>query len=381
MIGVMLGVAALIVVMSVMHGFHDELTSNIIGLGGEIKIIPRIGTDDDILNMIRSESNVKIIVPTISTKALVIGKNYSSGVVLKGIDYGDLVLKHHIVDNIQLGDIKNFENDMFGAVIGAELASALHVRIGDKINIVTINTVSTFLGAIPRSKKFTVSAIFASGMYDYDSGVVIISRESMSKLISSNKINQIEVHLQERDKMDETALLLEYQLGSNYSVSTWIDNNMQLLHSLKIERVAMFTILSLIILVAAFNIVSSLFMLVNEKMHDIAILRTIGASRMQIMFAFMISGSMIGVIGTIMGVVLGVGFSLNIENIRLFLESLTDTKIFEAALYYLYHLPSHVIPEDIMIVSVLSMILCVVATIYPAYRASLLNPADAMRYE
>jgi len=235
---------------------------------------------------------------------------------------------------------------------------------------------------MPRSKDFTVVAIFSSGMYDYDSATMLMPIGAAQKFLSlGNEINLIEINVKDPESAKIDAQLLQKELGSNVRVSSWMDNNQQFLKALAIERTAMFTILSLIIIVAAFNIVSSLFMIVKDKTKDIAILKTMGASVRQIMFIFIINGLLIGFIGTFLGVSFGLAISYNIENIRLFLERISGTKIFDSAIYFLYSLPSVVRISDVIIVGSLSLILSLLATIYPSFKAAKLNPVEAMRYE
>lgn len=385
LLGVIIGVAALIIVMSVMNGFHRELTKNIIGLNGDITItsINRYITNyDDAKHQLSKLTYIKAIVPCILGQALAIGPRTNSGALIKGISLSDLQWKSAILNNVVSGQFSSFtENNVIA--VGNELAYLMGAKVNHRIKLISPNTISTAFGSMPRSKEFTVTAIFNSGMYDYDIATILMPITAARKFLSLNEniINVIEVYTQYPEQAEIFAQEIQEILGQEFKVTSWQRSNRQFLNALAIERIAMFTILSLIIVVAAFNIISSLVMLVKDKTKDIAILRTIGASKQQIMLIFICNGMFIGVIGTIIGSVLGFSFAYNIDNIRLYLEHLTDTKIFDAAIYFLYSLPSDVKLKDVTLVSSLSIFLCFVATIYPAYSASRLNPIDALRYE
>lgn len=384
LLGVTIGVAALIVVLSVMKGFHNEFTKNIIGLNGDINIssIYQVIDDYENIKIKLSRSNyIKYLVPVAAGQALALGPKKNSGVLIKGIDIKDLKRKNQIIQNIIAGSFADF----FGkdvVAVGHQLAYDLGVKVGSKLKLISPNAISTAFGSMPRSKEFTVIAIFSSGMYDYDSAIVLMPLEAAQNFMSlGDGINLIEVDTSDSSQSMVNAQKIQKDLGAEFRVVSWQQSNMQFLNALAIEQTAMFTILSLIILVAAFNIISSLFMLVKDKTKDIAILRTIGASTRQIMFIFICNGMFIGLIGTFLGILLGVSFAYNIQTIRSYLEKMTNTKIFDAAIYFLYTLPSDVQPENVLAIGFLSITLCFLATIYPAYKAAKLNPVDALRYE
>ncbi|WPY00472.1 Putative lipoprotein ABC transporter permease [Candidatus Trichorickettsia mobilis] len=385
LLGVTIGVAALIVVTSVMNGFHLELTKNIIGLNGDITItnVDRYITNYDKARQLLNNNNyIKAVVPNIVGQALAIGPRTNSGVLIKGIDINDLQWKKAVLQNVVAGQFGDFSSNNIIAM-GSELAYLIGAKIGNKIKLISPNTISTAFGSMPRAKEFTVTAIFNSGMYDYDVATVLMPISAARNFLSfeDNTINLIEVYTKQPEQAELFANEIQAILGEKFKVTSWQKSNRQFLNALAVERITMFTILSLIIVVAAFNIISSLVMLVKDKTKDIAILRTIGASQQQIMLIFICNGMFIGLIGTVVGGILGASFAYNIDNIRLCLERLTDTKIFDAAIYFLYSLPSDVRLEDIILVSVLSIFLCFCATIYPAYKASKLNPVEALRYE
>ncbi|WP_375359040.1 lipoprotein-releasing ABC transporter permease subunit [Candidatus Tisiphia endosymbiont of Neophilaenus lineatus] len=384
LMGVTIGVAALIVVMSVMNGFHYELTKNIIGLNGDISITPvsrSIANYDEINKKLISQNYIKHISPSIVGQALALGKRMNSGAIIKGIDLTELKYKNQILQNVNTGDFTDF----FGTdvvAVGNALASNLGVQAGTKIKLISPNSISTAFGSMPRSKEFRVVATFTSGMYDYDSATILMPLIAAQNFLSFKEvINLIEVITIEPSNAGIYAWEIQNLLGSKLRVTSWQKSHLQFLNALAVERIAMFTILSLIIMVAAFNIVSSLFMLVKDKTSDIAVLRTIGASTRQIMLIFICNGMFIGLLGTILGIILGTSFAYNIQSIRNILEKVTGTKIFAAAIYFLYTLPSEVRLEDVILVSTISIVLCFCATIYPSYKAAKLNPVDALRYE
>lgn len=384
LIGVTIGVAALIVVMSVMNGFHYELTKNIIGLNGDISITPLsrfIANYDEINKKLLSKNYIKHISPSVVGQALALGNRANSGAVIKGIDLSELKYKNQILQNVNTGDFADFSGKDVVA-IGNELAYNLGIQAGDKIKLISPNSISTAFGSMPRYKEFMVVATFTSGAYDYDAATILMPLIAAQNFLSFGEvINLIEVITIEPSNAGIYAWEIQNILGSKLRVISWQKSHLQFLNALAVERVAMFTILSLIIMVAAFNIVSSLFMLVKDKTSDIAVLRTIGASTRQIMLIFICNGMFIGVPGTVLGIILGTSFAYNIQSIKNILEKITGTKIFEAAIYYLYSLPSKVKIEDITLVASISIVLCFCATIYPAYKAAKLNPVDALRYE
>lgn len=383
LLGVTIGVAALIVVMSVMNGFHYELTKNIIGLNGDITITPISGLINNynvLETKILSLPYLKQSTPSIVGQALATGKITNSGAIIRGIDLKDLQYKNKILQHTNSGSFANYSGKDVVA-IGNELAYKLGIQAGAKIKLISPNLISTAFGSMPRSKEFTVVATFTSGMYDYDAATILMPLIAAENFLSFEGINLIEVTTTNPQNAEILAWEIQNMLGPELKVTSWQKSNLQFLNALAVERVAMFTILSLIIMVAAFNIVSSLFMLVKDKTADIAILRTMGASTKQIILIFICNGMFVGLLGTVLGIILGTSFAYNIQSIRNILEKMTGTKIFEAAIYFLYTLPSEVRLEDIMLISSLSVVLCFCATIYPSYKAAKLNPVDALRYE
>lgn len=382
--GITIGVAALIIVMSVMNGFHIELTNNIIGLNGDISVTPMgkvIENYEDLVGKARNHKFVKKVTPLVVGQALALGTGTNSGVIVKGIDAVDLKTKGEILGNVLEGSFSDYDGANVVAV-GSELSRVLGISAGSKIKLIAPSLLPTAFGSMPRAKDFTVVAIFTSGLYDYDAATMLMPVVAAQRFLSmGDGINLLEINVESPEKAKHYSQILQQDFGFSVQVKSWMQDNQQFLSALEVERVAMFVILSLIILVAAFNIISSLFMVVKDKTKDIAILKTIGASTKQIMLIFIFNGMMIGFIGTFLGVILGLLFSYNIENIRQFLEKLSGTRIFDPAIYFLYSLPSVVRISDVVMITSIALVLSFLATIYPAYKASALSPIEAMRYE
>jgi len=383
LLGVTIGVAALIVVMSVMNGFRTEFSKHIIGLNSDITISSSsksINNPQAVIKELSSYNFITNITPVAIGHGLAVGNRISLGVVIKGMSLSDISKKPQIVQNIVRGYIADF-HDKKNILIGTELAANLGVTVGDSLKLVSAQMISTAFGSVPRTKDFRIAGIFASGLYEFDATTILMNEETALAFLSLDNVNVIEVSTNRSEESIEISAILREKLPENLNISNWQVQFAQLFNALKIERIAMMTILSLIILVAAFNIISSLFILVKDKTHDIAILRTMGASKSDIMIIFIINGVIIGLIGTFAGIVIGLGFAYNIDSIKQALESLTGIHFFEAALYFLYHLPVEINLSSVFITSCISLFLCFLATIYPAYRAASLDPVEAMRYE
>lgn len=384
LVGVTLGVAALIIVSSVMNGFRKELIKSMIGLSSDIVVTSsngKIEKYDEVINSIKSIKGVNESYPVIVGQSLAIAKKATTGVLVKSFRPHDLLQKKQIANNIVAGSIENF-NSLNGIAIGLDLAMNLGVNVGDSIKMISPNTINSALGMLPRSKDFTIKAIFHSKLYEFDAATIIMPFEIASKyFMTYSAVNLIEVYVDNSFEADKYMELIFSKLGGNYQVSSWLMNNAQFLNALKVESTVMSTILSLIIMVAAFNIVSSLFMLVKDKSKDIAILKTIGATSKQISAIFIIMGGMIGVIGTATGVIIGVLFSLNLERIRSLIESLFQVELFDPSVYMLSSLPSELSISSIVWTSIISLSLSIFSALYPAYKAATLDPIEIIRNE
>ena len=383
-IGIMLGVATLIIVMAVMNGFRAQLIDKILGLNGHLIVQPIDSPLTDyaaVAARIAAVDGVISAVPLVEGQALASGSATSSGVLVRGIRDEDLSDVRGIADNVKLGTLENFSSSE-GIAIGTRLAASLGLSVGSSLTLVSPRGNITPLGVTPRIKAYPVVAIFEIGMSEYDSSFVFIPfTEAQAYFNLEDEATAIEIYLQDPDRVDELRPAIEAAAERQMMLTDWQQRNMTFFSALQVERNVMFLILSLIILIAALNIISGLTMLVKEKGHAIAILRTMGATRGAIMRIFFIIGSSIGTIGTLAGFLLGVLISLNIETIRGWIAGLTSADVFSPELYFLSQLPADMDPTETITVIVMALALSFLATIYPAWRAARLDPVEALRYE
>ena len=384
LVGTALGVAALIAVMAVMSGVRSEWTSKLIGAVGDINIYPKLSLEiddyQDVVKSVMQNPHVVHAIPVIEKQVLISYRQNNSGVQIRGISPEDLKKKSLVANHIIAGAIDNMVDD--GIIIGSSLARNLQVTVGDSVKIVSPQTSDIFISNIPRFKTCQVVAIFNAGMHDFDSSVVFIDMELAQVYFKILKqVNLVEVTMMDADDSHLLLEVLNKKLKYQYTLIDWKQRNSAIIGALQTEKVAMFMILTLIMVVAAFNIISSLIMLVKDKTSDIAILRTMGVSKNSIMRIFFICGASIGVTGTTIGVILGVSFAKNVENIRLFLQKITGTTIFDPVIYILSYLPAQVSVGDVFTITGMSLTLSFLATIYPAYRAAKLDPATALKYK
>jgi lipoprotein-releasing system permease protein len=382
-IGIMLGVATLIIVMAVMNGFRQELFDKMLGLNGHV-VVHSLGefTDyDEVTDRIRKVQGVKYVLPLVEGQVLISTPYTSSGALVRGLREQDLKSLKAISSNIQVGTLDGFDKKP-GLVLGSRMANELNVKVGDEVNILTPRGPSTALGTAPRTKRYPVAAIFEIGMSEYDASILFMPLNEAQRYFSQpKKVTVLEVVLDSPDEVAELAPKIISAGGPTIFVSDWRQRNATFFTALQVERNVMFLILTLIVLVAALNIISGLIMLVKDKGRDIAILRTMGTTRGAIMRIFFIVGAMIGNLGTLAGLIIGVLVCLNIERIRELIGWLTDTELFPAELYYLSQLPAEMDTGETISVVVMAVLLSVLASVYPAWRASRLDPVEALRYE
>ena len=381
--GIMLGVATLIIVMSVMNGFRQELFSRILGLSGHMNVYSEAGplyNYMDYVDELKAIEGIETIDPIIEGQTLLSHGNSALGVMVRGMLPKDFAERDILFNGIQEGNIDRFRE--FSVAIGSVLAKKMNVGIGDKITLTSPVLKTTPFGTVPTQRSFDVAMIFDVEMHEYNSSFVFMPLEAAQKFFQyDNSVGSLEVFLNQPDRLNEIRKKVETMLSGRASVYDWRDMNKSFFNALQIERNVMFLILSMIILVAAFNIISSMIMLVKDKGHDIAIMRTMGASRGNMMRIFMLTGASIGFIGTVLGTLLGVGFALNIEGIREFLEGLTGMTLWDQEIRFLSEIPAQIDWNEVLSVIAMAFTLSILATIYPAWRAARLDPVEAMRYE
>lgn len=386
LIGIALGVATLIIVMSVMNGFRQELLARILGLNGDLGVYGvgvAISDYEAIAKTIRAVPGVVSAMPIVEGQALLSNDHGAAvGGLIRGIGQPDLQALSSVSGHIIAGDLKDFASED-AAAIGSGVASALGLRVGDRITLVSPQGAATVLGTIPRIRSYRVVAIFQVGMNEYDSTFVFLPLVAAQVFFQKpNAATQIQVALSNPDAVGAVAAKIARTLaGRPLRIIDWQQANDSFFAAVTVERNVMFLILTLIILVAAFNIVSSLIMMVKDKTGDIAVLRTIGASRGAVMRIFLICGASVGVVGTVAGTVIGVLFCRNIETIRQWLQGLTGTDLFNPEVYYLEQLPAVLDWREVIRVIVMALVLAFLATIYPSWRAARTDPVEALRHE
>jgi lipoprotein-releasing system permease protein len=381
--GIGLGVATLIVVMAVMNGFRHELLGRILGINGHIGVYATQGplTDyDSLAQRIRNLTGVTMAIPTIEGQVFATSAGGGTGAIVRGVRPEDL-LARPIFKAHWRGDPAEFSGED-SVVIGYRLAEKLGVSVGDTVSLISPKGSATAFGTVPRMRGYRVAGTFNVGMFEYDSGFVFMplpAAQTYFRLPAA--VTQIEVFLDDPDRVPATRRDLVRLTGGEARIYDWQQANANFFNAVQVERNVMFLILTLIILVAAFNIISSLIMLVKDKGRDIAILRTMGATRGMIMRIFFLSGASVGVAGTLFGTALGVWFATHIEAIRQFIQSIIGRELFAAEIYFLTQLPARVEPDEVVTVVLMALGLSFAATIYPSWRAARLDPVEALRYE
>ncbi|WP_041594689.1 lipoprotein-releasing ABC transporter permease subunit [Brucella microti] len=383
--GIMLGVATLIIVMAVMNGFRAELLTRILGINGHLIMQPIDRPLDDYADLIKRVDaipGIKFAIPVVEGQALVQGNiGAGTGALVRGLREEDLDKLKLISSNIRQGTLKGFDHSG-GVAIGTRMAENLGLSVGDTLRVISPDGDVTPFGVNPRVKAYPIVAIFEIGMSEYDSSIVMMPlSEAQLFFNQEGKVQSLEIFVDNPDKVDAMRALVEEAAARQLSLVDWRQRNQTFFSALEVERNVMFMILTLIVLVAALNIISGLIMLVKDKGHDIAILRTMGATRGAVMRIFLMTGAAIGVTGTVAGVILGVVVCLNVERLREFFSWLSGTTLFNPELYFLSQLPAKMDPGETLSVIVMALVLSFIATIFPAWRAAKLDPVEALRYE
>ena len=379
-IGISLGVAVLIIVMSVMNGFRAELINKIVGFNAHVtvkpyeKLINLEKLNDKILKIISKE-----LILSNSGEAIVISKDYTKGLVLRGYNSKDFAKLDVVKKGNLIGESNQLSKNSIS--IGKELSFNLDLSVGDRVSIMSPVGIETIIGSLPKQETFTITSIFDSGMTDFDANIAFINLDTLESFFDLEKKNRnLEIYLNNPSNIDEIKIQIQ-KIFDNEFVYTWADMNSSLFSALKVERNVMFIILSLIIIVAAFNIISGLTILVKNKTKDIAILKSIGVLNKSITKIFFLVGVIIGTTATLFGIFLGVLFSLYIENLREFLSNTFNITLFPEEIYFLSTMPSEINPMSIFIISICSIFITIIVSIFPAIKASKLDPVKGLKYE
>ncbi|TKT80413.1 lipoprotein-releasing ABC transporter permease subunit [Aquamicrobium sp. LC103] len=384
-IGIMLGVATLIIVMAVMNGFRAELLNRILGVNGHMIVAPIDRSFDDyaeVAHRIEGVQGVRYAIPLVEGQVLATGPGGNgTGAIVRGIREQDVAKIQLVADNIRQGALTGFDGSE-GIAIGKRMADSVGVALGDSIMLTAPEGDVTPFGTTPRRKAYPVTAIFEVGMSEYDASIIYMPlQEAQLFFNSEGTVQSVEVYVDNPDNVDALRPMIEDAAQRQVFITDWRQRNQTFFSALQVERNVMFMILTLIVLVAALNIISGLIMLVKDKGRDIAILRTMGATSGSVMRIFMMTGAAIGVTGTVAGVILGIVVCLNVESIRQFFSWLSGTTLFNPELYFLSQLPAKMDGQETFSVILMALLLSFLATLFPAWRAAKLDPVEALRYE
>jgi lipoprotein-releasing system permease protein len=385
MAGIALGVMALIVVLSVMNGFQEELRARILGVAAHMEISGPAGTLDDwptLAGEVAKHPEVRGSAPYVNGQGLLAVGAETKGAMIRGVLPGREDQVAEFSRQMQSGRLADLTPGSFNIVLGLDLARSLGVFVGDKVTLIVPQGVITPAGMLPRMKQFNVVGIFRVGMYEYDAGMALLNIEDAAKLYRLGAgVSGLRVKLADMERAPWVTRELAKSLPDGFYITDWTMSHTNFFRAVQIEKRMMFIILLLIVAVAAFNIVSTLVMAVTDKQPDIAILRTLGVSPASIMKIFMVQGSLIGVIGTGAGVAAGVLLALNVETVVPWIEKAVGLDLFPADVYYISELPSKVVWNDVFVIGGVALVLAFLATLYPSWRASRVQPAEALRYE
>jgi lipoprotein-releasing system permease protein len=383
LLGIALGVATLIIVMSVMNGFRAELVGRILGLNGHLAVYgegARLPDFAAAAARVRQVPGVVSATPLIEGQVMATADAGASGALVRGIRPEDISERGLIASHIVAGSLAEFGED--NIVVGERLARRLGVGVGGRITLISPEGTDTAFGTVPRLKTYTIAALFNVGFYEYDNSFIYVPLHSAQIFFRmQDAVSNLEVFVENPDRVQEVGRRIAAALGGRVRIVDWQQANSTLVNAVDIERNVMFLILALIILVASFNIISGMIMLVKDKGRDIAILRTMGASRGMILRIFMLSGASIGIVGTLAGFALGVVFTLNIEAIRQFLQDLLHVKLFAAEIYFFTRIPAQIEAGEVAAIVIMALALSFLATLYPSWRAARLDPVEGLRYE
>jgi len=383
-LGIMLGVATLIIVMAVMNGFRHELFQKILGINGHIlvhKIEVPFEDYEAQAEKLAKVPGVTHALPLIEGQAMISSNVNTLGALVRGMSEKGIKSLSLLSDNVRFGSLDGFDQSE-GVALGIRLARSLGVHVGDSVTLVSPRGASTPFGTAPRIKRYPVTAIFELGMSEYDKTMAFLPLVEAQRYFSrAGQVDVLEILVENPDRVQDYIGPLQAAADKTLHLTDWRKRNETFFTVLEVERNVMFIILSLIVIVAALNIISGLMMLVKDKGRDIAILRTMGATKGAIMRVFLITGASIGIVGTFAGLILGIVFCWNIEAIRQLVQNLTSTKLMDPSVYYLTRLPAQIDPGETAFIVVTALVLSVLATLYPSWRASRLDPVEALRYE
>lgn len=379
-LGITLGVATLVIVMSVMNGFRAELYQKLVGMRGHVMVMfaDKQNNWQEILEYINKQEHILAAYPVLEKQAVITFHGQARGIGILGMQATDLEQRESVNNSKLNGNFKDFSGKKIA--IGSRLAQQFRLNLGDKINLMIPDGNKTPFGNMPKQLSLEVSAIFEIGMHEFDKNIIFMPLKTAQDFFNaSDLINHIDLILDNLKNSTEVINNLQNKLPQNLNIIDWKHSDSSIFHAVQVEKNVMFIILMLIIVIAAFNVISSLIMLVKDKTRDIAILRTMGATKNNILKIFFLTGSCIGISGTFIGLIIGICFALNIDKIKIFLESILKTNLFNAEVYFLSQLPAKIIWSEVFYVTIVTLLITFLATFYPAYKAARLDPVDALR--